>query len=560
MKQTLGFLLGLSALGVTGCGPVDPTTTTTTTGSGDGSSSASSTTGSGGTGGMAAISVVVAPSTSKMLTCGTLPLTATVSGTTDQAVTWAVTPDGTGTIDAAGKYAAPIQVTTPDSVSITATSHADPSAKDSATVTLSTTLPGASVAIGTQPADEPGVREHVVAARGAQVYGVYSATDASGSFVYLAASADSGTTWGAPVKVNDNAGDVNVENAVVAVDTADPKVVYVAYKLTSGGGFSKSKDVTPQSGGTIVEATSTDGGKTFTNHVLFSGGNGMGNSIDIVSPGAGQVVVSMPDFITMRIYADSAKGAGFAAGMGDGSVWETAGYAADFTNAKDPAATEVFGYIQQNGGSDETPGSAPRLVTDGAGRICIVYEGAYLSGIDFPDGSDLPYVQCSSDLAKTFSPPLALDTDRAATHFLPTAAFGPNHVLTVVWEQLDTKSVEHTYLAQSTDNGKTFGASFVHAPYLLPDTTPSSPRLNSVVYEGSTLWLAYLAYDGGQNDRVIADKSCDGGKTWSRAELTNGAEGNIAGVGYPGFAATDHGMVVFGKREADSLLAVYPIE
>jgi hypothetical protein len=560
MKQTLGFLLGLSALGATACGPAD---TTTGTGAGGSTASAtSSTTGSGpgGTGGMAAITVVVAPSTSKTLTCETLPLTATVTGTTDQAVTWSVTPDGTGSIDASGKYTAPIQVPTPDSVSIVATSHADPGAKGSASLTLSTTRPGAVVAISKQPADEPGVREHVVAARGAQVYGVFSATDASGSFVYLAASADSGATWGVPVKVNDNAGDVNVENAVVAVDTADPKVVYVAYKLTAGGGFSKSKDVTPQSGGTIVEATSTDGGKTFTNYVLFSGGNGFGNSIDIVSPGAGQVVVSMPDFTTMRMYADGAKGAGFAVGMGDASVWETAGYTSDFTLVKDASTTEVFSYIAQNGGSGETPGSGPRLATDGAGRVCIVYEGVYYGTPDFPTGSDLPYIQCSSDLTKTFSPPLALDTDRAATHFLPTAAFGPNHVVTVVWEQRDTMTVEHTYLAQSADNGKTFGASFVHAPYLLPDSTPSSPGLNSVFYEGSTLWLAYLAYDGGHTDRIIADKSCDGGKTWSRAELTNGAEGAVDGLGYPGIVGTDHGMLVFGKRDADSLLSVYPIE
>ena len=560
MKRTLGFLLGISALGAAACTPVDPATTTTT-GTGGGSSSASSTTGSGGTGGMASISVVVAPSTAKMLTCGTLPLTATVTGTTDQAVTWAVAPDGTGSIDTAGKYAAPIQVPTPDSVNITATSHADPTAKGSASITLSTTKPGAVVAISKQPADEPGVREHVVAARGAQVYGVYSATDASGSYVYAVASADSGATWGAPVRVNDNAGDVGVENAVVAIDTADPKVVYVAYKLQAGGGFSKSKDVTPQSGGTIVEATSTDGGKTFTNYVLFSGGNGLGNSIDVVSPGAGQVVVSMPDFITMRMYTDTTKGAGFAAGMGDASVWETKVVGADFTTAKDPATSDPFSYIAQNGGSDATPGTAPRLVTDGAGRVCIVYVGAYDStSVDFPNGSDLPYIQCSSDLAKTFSPALALDTDRAATHFLPTAAFGPNHVLTVVWEQVDTKSVGHTFLAQSTDNGKTFSAPFVHAPYVLPDMTPSSPRLSSVFYEGSTLWLAYLAYDGGQNDRIIADKSCDGGKTWSRAELTSGAEGTIDGFGYPGITATDHGMVVFGKREVDSLLSVYPIE
>ncbi|MEP7125559.1 MAG: sialidase family protein [Byssovorax sp.] len=572
MKRTLGILVGLSALGAAACGPAGTGTTTTTTGSGGGGASSSSssassgTTGSGGsggssgTGGMGPVAVTVAPGPSKMLTCGTLDLTATVTGTSDHAVTWSVTPGAIGSIDAMGKYTAPIQVPTPDSVEITARSAADPTVTGSSTVTLSTTRPGAAVAVSNKMIQEPGVREHVVAAKGAHVYGVFTSNDPTGSFVYLAASTDSGVTWGAPVRVNDNIGDVEAENAVVAVDAADPKVVYVAYKLAAGGGFTKSKDVNgSSSGGTIVEATSTDGGATFTSYVLFSGGNGYGNSIDIVSSGPDQVVVSMPDFYTMRIYVDTAKGAGFAAGAGNGA-WETLGVASDFTTAHDPATTDTFSYIQQNGGSDTSPGSGPRLASDGAGRVCVVYEGGYYSTTDFPNGSDLPYVQCSSDLGKTFAPALAMDTDRAATHALPTAAFGPNKVVTAVWEQIDAQAVEHTYLAQSTDGGKTFAPSFEHAPYILPTAIPSAPRLNSVHYEGNTLWLLYLAYAGGQNARLIADKSCDGGKTWSRAELTNGTEGNIDDTSYPGFTATDKGMIVFGGRDATTLLSVYPIE
>lgn len=72
--------------------------------------------------------------------------------------------------------------------------------------------------------------------------------------------------------------------------------------------------------------------------------------------------------------------------------------------------------------------------------------------------------------------------------------------------------------------------------------------------------LGFMADDGGETDRVIANKSCDGGTTWSRAEPTHGAEGAVDGMGSPGIVATDHGTLVFGKREADSLLSVYPIE
>jgi hypothetical protein len=562
MKRTFGLLLGLSALGAAACTPTETVATTTTTGAGGGSSTATSTTtGAGGMGGMEPITVTVAPSTSKTLTCQTLAFTATVTGTKDQAVTWSLSPAGNGTIDATGKYAAPIQVPTPESVDVTATSHADPTAMGSASLTLSTTRPGASVAVSKQAVAEPGVREHVISAKGAQVYSVFTQSDATSSFVYVASSSDSGATWGAPVKVNDNIGDVNAENAVVTVDAADPKVVYVAYKLDAGAGFTKSKDVVAgSSGGTMVEATSTDGGATFTNYVLLSAGNGLGNSLDIVSPGAGQVVVSVPNFYNTNIYVDSTKGAGFAKGVATGESWETTGYVGNFDNAKDPSAMAPFSYMAQNGGSEQASGSAPRLATDGAGRICLVYDGVYFSGNDFDLGSDLPYIQCSSDLGATFSPALPLDTDRTASHPLVTAAIGPNHVVTVAWEQIDTKGLEQTYLAQSTDNGKTFSAPFAHAPYVLPDMTLSQPRFNSVIYEGSTLWLIYVAYDGGDHSRLIADKSCDGGKTWSRAELTNGTEAQIEDASYAAMAVTDHGVVVAGTRANTKLFSVYPIE
>ncbi len=569
MKRTFGLLLGLSALGAAACTPTETVaTTTTTTGAGGGSSTATSSTsgvggvgGAGGMGGMAPITVTVAPGAPKTLTCQTQAFTATVTGTKDQAVTWSLSPAGNGTIDAMGKYTAPIQVPTPDAVDVTATSHADPTAMGSASLTLSTTRPGAMVAVSKQAVDEPGVREHVISAKGAQVYTVFTQSDATSSFVYVASSSDSGATWGSPVKVNDNIGDVTAENAVVTVDAADPKVVYVAYKLTVGGGFAKSKDViTGTSGGTMVEATSTDGGATFTNYVLLSAGNGLGNSIDIVSPGAGQVMVSVPNFYNTNLYVDSTKGAGFASGVASGESWETTGYVANFDSAKDPSAMAPFSYMAQNGGSEQASGSAPRLATDGAGRICLVYDGVYFSGNDFDMGSDLPYIQCTSDLGATFSPALPLDTDRTAAHPLVTAAFGPNHVVTVVWEQIDTKGLEQTYLAQSTDNGKTFSAPFAHAPYVLPDMTLSQPRFNSVIYEGSTLWLIYMAYDGGDHSRLIADKSCDGGKTWSRAELTNGTEAQIDDAYYAAMAVTDHGILVASTRAVTYLFSVYPIE
>ena len=79
--------------------------------------------------------VVVSPPTATLHRGETLAFTATVSGQTDQTVTWSVA--GLGTIDSAGLYTAPSTVDGA-SVIVTATSTVKPSAHATATVTLPT--------------------------------------------------------------------------------------------------------------------------------------------------------------------------------------------------------------------------------------------------------------------------------------------------------------------------------------------------------------------------------------------------------------------------------------
>ena len=101
---------------------------------------------SGGGGGSVAppsplIQVTVNPPTSSVILGNMQTFTATVTGTTDAAVTWNVNgiPGGTavaGTITAAGAYTAPADLPSPASVQITATSAADPSRSATATVSV----------------------------------------------------------------------------------------------------------------------------------------------------------------------------------------------------------------------------------------------------------------------------------------------------------------------------------------------------------------------------------------------------------------------------------------
>jgi hypothetical protein len=87
------------------------------------------------------VSVSVSPSTAKLCLGQQQQFTATVTGTTNTAVNWAVsgTVGGNsllGVINMQGLYTAPTVLPTPATVSITATSQADSSASAAATVTL----------------------------------------------------------------------------------------------------------------------------------------------------------------------------------------------------------------------------------------------------------------------------------------------------------------------------------------------------------------------------------------------------------------------------------------
>ncbi|HYS11311.1 MAG TPA: hypothetical protein VEP66_21420 [Myxococcales bacterium] len=85
------------------------------------------------------ISVAVIPRNASVVTGGSLPFTATVSGTSGNqstAVTWSVQESGGGSINASGQYTAPGSTGT---YHVIATSVADTSKKDTATVSVTST-------------------------------------------------------------------------------------------------------------------------------------------------------------------------------------------------------------------------------------------------------------------------------------------------------------------------------------------------------------------------------------------------------------------------------------
>src|SRR4030081_314805 len=74
------------------------------------------------------VTISVSPATASVTVGKTQPFTATVSGTSNPAVTWSVGGGATnGPISSTGQYPAPATVPNPTQVTVTATSQADSS-------------------------------------------------------------------------------------------------------------------------------------------------------------------------------------------------------------------------------------------------------------------------------------------------------------------------------------------------------------------------------------------------------------------------------------------------
>lgn len=82
------------------------------------------------------IAVSVNPSYANVIVGDSVLFTATVSGTSDQSVTWSVEPQGAGRISESGMYTAPATVPDPSSVTVRATSATDIEASGAATANV----------------------------------------------------------------------------------------------------------------------------------------------------------------------------------------------------------------------------------------------------------------------------------------------------------------------------------------------------------------------------------------------------------------------------------------
>lgn len=512
--------------------------------------------------------VAVIPATADVLTCSQETFAAEVTGSSDTSVTWSLAPADAGSIDASGVYTAPTATPAPNTVSITATSVADSTAQGTATATLATAFPSASRTITGSTALTGGVFPHSVATSGARVYAVWSTAASASPSLMVARSDDAGVTWkntvtAARVTVESDATD-QFDCMAIAIDAGDPDIVYVYGRMPSENDLGDAA-AEGNGGETSLLAISTDGGTTFTTTVMQVGGsaggpNGGWDQVgicgDVASPSPNTVVVESPGGYNgdgnpdIAIWADANRGAGFATGLAADGDYLANGY----TDALDILQGDHDIVVAQNGGTDDANGAteSPRLFTNGSGRLCITYMGTTGNG-----SQSHVYVQCSDDLAKTFSAPLVVDPQNPADAALtsPIGAFGPNGSVAELWSTGLTDG--RLLVATSTDGGKTFGAPAPIPTYVLPDQSHAPPANPSIAYDAAgILWVAYYADDGSSHDRLVVDKSCDGGTTWSGAVLVNGPESSLTDglklptlVMTPGAApalaasATDHRVI-----------------
>jgi hypothetical protein len=465
--------------------------------------------------------ISVSPPSVDVLTCGGATLTASVTGLSSSAVKWQVEgAPAAGTIDASGRYTAPIETPKAGRAVVTATSAADASLHASATLTLATAFPGARVhpdAAASNPwQGEPGVDlahgwpDQWAAANGARVYAIFvHATSATTQTASVARSDDGGQTWdaGTEVTIEGRA----IDAVAVAVDPADPDLVYAAYTVEAGSEQATTvTDLTSPNvamGSSLVLTVSDDGGKTWTPALMYSSGaDGLCDNPGLVAFGKDRVAVScesrvssaafQPDYVPTDLWVDANRGAGFATGQlgaktgldcNEGGLMDCGTYGGYFANGRVPQ-------ILPSSRFDDDHLYAVN------GRLCL---SADELGYDMSTGQDVVLdglLLCSDDDGHSFAAP---------TQFAVGEVGQP--VLTFAYV-FDAKgrpfAVEWDGAELILDPGG--GGSGLTVP--LPSGMTGQSIFNmAAAFDGSVLWTAFAP--GG--DDLVVDKSCDGGKTWS---------------------------------------------
>jgi len=174
------------------------------------------------------ITVTVSAPQSTVAVSKTVTFTATVTGTTNTAVTWSVSGGASnGTISSAGVYTAPATVPNPAKVTVIATSQADPTKSGSATVTVVSSATGIVVSVQPVSASVSDIRtqQFTAAVNGttntAVTWQVNGATGGSQKFGFISSTGLFVAPSAVPTKSDSQGNTITTTLQITAVSQAD---------------------------------------------------------------------------------------------------------------------------------------------------------------------------------------------------------------------------------------------------------------------------------------------------------------------------------------------------
>lgn len=364
-----------------------------------------------------------------------------------------------------------------------------------------------------------------LAANGSLVAAAWAASLPTGvTDIYVAVSRDGGSTFAAPVRVNEKPGDARVNGEQpprVALRSRGTTTTEIVAVWTSKA----------DAGGTIVSARSVDGGKTFGPTSMVAEGPGNRGWENITIDGAGKVHVVWLDH---RELAQS------------GSMNHTAEHhAAPAESRKDAVETAQHSKLYTATVGDPKSSHA---ITGGVCYCCKTAIAAAENDIYlawrhvYPQNVRDMAFTASHDGGRTFSAPVRVSEDKwqieGCPEDGPALALDSRRQVHVVWPTLvndgpnGQPSIGIFYALSST--GQNFGM----RQRVPTEGVPHHPQI-AVIREA--VYLAWDELKNGARQVVVARRPLSGsaGAAWSREVLS----GNVPGT-YPSLVSTDAGAIV----------------
>ncbi len=367
-----------------------------------------------------------------------------------------------------------------------------------------------------------------IAANGAFVASAWSASLPAGTTdIYVAVSRDSGRTFGAPVRVNEIAGDARVNGEQpphVSLGGRSGREPVITVVWTTKGA----------TGTKLVFARSEDGGRSFAPAAVVPGGDAAGNRGWQATTVEANGRVDAVWLDHRELAADSTM----AASHHDHSARQAAGAKPDGV----AMAQKSKLYFTSLDGS-----AAPRAITGG---VCYCCKTALAVGADgsiyaawrhvYPGNlRDMAFTM-SRDGGRTFAPPIRVSEDRWALEGCPddgpAMAVDAQNRIHLAWPTLvaDGPGGEPTigiFYATSRD-----GRSFTARERVPAEGLPHHPR---IVVSGGSIALAWDELKDGTRRTVVARRSAGATGPFSRDVVS----GDAPGI-YPVLTPVSDGVVV----------------